>query len=114
MCIRKIAHWLPCCHQRCTGIELCPDALAIHSAVTKNSKEPKTEETHEDFNPFDCPNGGPVFHDQASEGICPVCQTEEDGHSVDGDGSDDDGHREAEEAEVSAALSWESFFDRYS
>lgn len=80
--------------------------------MMSDSKETETEENHNDFNPFDCPNAGPVFHEPASEDVCPICRAEDDEHSVDGNGSDDE-HREAEEAEVLAALSWESFFDRY-
>jgi hypothetical protein len=155
MCIRTITHWLPCCHQRCTSIGLCPDAILTHSNMTTTTKEEtksveetqpedetETEVEKKNINPFDCPAGGPVFSDQASEEVCPVCGCEEarnvEGEvdvsagagaeaevgddfeagfgTADGGDMDDesfDGHQEAEEAETLAALSWESYFDRY-
>jgi hypothetical protein len=155
MCIRTITHWLPCCHQRCTSIGLCPDAILTHANMTTTTKEEtksveetqpedetETEVEKKNINPFDCPAGGPVFSDQASEEVCPVCGCEEarnvEGEvdvsagagaeaevgddveagfgAADGGDMDDesfDGHQEAEEAETLAALSWESYFDRY-
>jgi hypothetical protein len=151
MCIRTITHWLPCCHQRCTSIGLCPDAILAHSNMTTTTKEePKlaekpttqdeteTEAEKKNINPFDCPAGGPVFSDQASKEVCPVCGYEEardvegevgaeteaevgddveagSGTADSGDMDDEsfDGYREAEEAETLAALSWESYFDRH-
>jgi hypothetical protein len=119
MCIRTIAHWLPCCHQRCTSIELCSDAISTLSnkALTETEKTLTKETTSEEateneknntLNPFDCPAGGPVSSDRASEEVCPVCKEVEVGAGI-----DNDGHREREEAEVLAALGWESYFDRY-
>jgi hypothetical protein len=150
MCIRTITHWLPCCHQRCTSIELCPDVILTDSNMTTTTREePKSvEETQSEtevkknLNPFDCPAGGPVFSDQASKEVCPVCGCEE-ARNVEGEvdvsagaeaeAGDDveagfgtatadsgdmdeesfDGCQEAEEAETLAALSWESYFDRH-
>jgi hypothetical protein len=141
MCIRTITHWLPCCHQRCTSIELCPDAITTLSTTTTptatrtdgtgTAKATSTEaENHVSL--FDCSAGGPVFSDQASEGMCPVCKGEEEGEVVreeeigvgveagaeveveveaglgaeigDMDDESFDGHQEAEEAETLAAL----------
>ena len=53
MCIRNITHWLPCCHQRCTSIKLCPDAIITDSNMTtindttKSADETETEDTTE-------------------------------------------------------------------
>jgi hypothetical protein len=120
MCIRNITHWLPCCHQRCTSIGLCSDAVVIRSTTTStkaekamatenpdNEEATKTEDMSS-FNPIDCPARGPVFSDQASEEACPVCKEVE----VDAKAGDN-GHQEGEEAEMLAALGWESYFDRY-
>ena len=38
-----------------------------------NEEATKTEDMSS-FNPIDCPAGGPVFSDQASEEACPVCK----------------------------------------
>ncbi|KAM0689134.1 hypothetical protein Q7P36_011211 [Cladosporium allicinum] len=114
MCIRTITHWLPCCHQRCTSIGLCSDAVVTLSATTtaKEDKRTTTERTKSakdtkpgesnTLNPFDCPAGGPIFSDQASEEVCPVCKEVE----VDAEAGDD-------EAAMLAGLGWESYFDRY-
>jgi hypothetical protein len=120
------------------------------------TEEATNTEAGNHMNPFDCPAGGPIFHDQASEGVCPVCKAEEAGEVAreeeisvigirvgvgvevevevaddgsrrnddaevglgaevedDGDDGSMDGHREAREAETLAALSWETYFDRY-
>ena len=72
-----------------------------------NEEATKTEDMSS-FNPIDCPAGGPVFSDQASEEACPVCKEVE----VDAKAGDN-GHQEGGEAEMLAALGWESYFDRY-
>ena len=66
-----------------------------------NEEATKTEDMSS-FNPIDCPAGGPVFSDQASEEVCPVCKEVE----VDAEAGDD-------EAAMLAGLGWESYFDRY-
>jgi hypothetical protein len=71
--------------------------------ATKEDKKKKT------LNPFDCPAGGPVFSDRASEEVCPVCPVCKEVEVEVGD----DGHQEGGDPEVLAALGWESFFDRY-
>lgn len=124
MCIRKIIHWLPCCHQCCTSIEYCLDAIVAYSTMATTTTTTKgihtgeqtTTEDKECLHPFDSQSGGPIFCSQASEEICPVCIEEEEGEGdggigAEGDGTDD-GHQDVEEAEVLAALSWQSFFDR--
>jgi rubrerythrin len=61
--------------------------------------DPAETEEQRILNPFDCPAGGPVFSDQASEEVCPVCR------EVGGDGQ--------REGEVLEAFGWEFCFDRY-
>jgi hypothetical protein len=88
MCTRNITHWLPCCHQRCTSIELCPDAITTLSTTTTptatrtdgtGTAKATNTEARNHVNPFDCPAGGPVFSDQPSEEACPVCKAEGEG-----------------------------------
>jgi hypothetical protein len=86
MCIRTITHWLPCCHQRCTSIELCPDAITTLSTTTTPTatrtdgtgaeEAVNVTEAENHVNLFDCSAGGPVFSEWASEEACPVCKVE--------------------------------------
>jgi predicted nucleic acid-binding Zn-ribbon protein len=47
-------------------------------SVEETPPEDETEtEVKKNLNPFDCPSGGPVFSDQASKEVCPVCGCEE-------------------------------------
>lgn len=76
MCNLIIAHHLPCLHQRCTSVEICERAKATPG-----------------LSPFECPESGPVFLEEAAGEACPVCEArlreerrEQDGCDGEGDG----------------------------
>jgi hypothetical protein len=61
--------------------------------------ETETEVEKKNSNPFDCPAGGPVFSDQASKEVCPVCGCEE-ARNVEGEVDASAGAEAEAEAEV--------------